>query len=510
MHPDTIERLLTVRGAGFTSATTATWVEDTQTSLAVQFVDTNLIRVVIPGTIGTNSEAAGVLVVTTGNISSTVSLKFGDTLVASLCDVQPVQFTTQTNSITFTLYGDGLFPSGTSFSANGSTVPIVGQASATVATATVSGTWPQGNMTVMLNSSSGNVLGESLFTLTINPPVTISAPALRLYAGQTVSETVTVTGGTLGPNGFQWPPLTNGPPWVTIQSTGPRTATFTATPPTTTVSPPMSPTFQVQIQVMESVPDVPVTSAVTAQVTVDAIPDMAIMVQPALVGNKLQPDQDYTLLLGTNRATPIDLMGQINLGSSTATLVSGMDPASSLRFEIKPNCVLSDNCGARFTLKAGTVAGSVPITGTVAPVAPEGAGVPPPVAFPAATFQQDPAVPQIDANRVSVSLTRGSFTICVPGFTNTREMKTAVFRFEPVTGKTLSPLVLIRPVDSDFAAWFTPQNEGAQGGFGLPQRFNVDGNIGDIGQVYVTLVNSVGPSGEVGTVIANAPLCTVH
>jgi hypothetical protein len=126
-------------------------------------------------------------------------------------------------------------------------------------------------------------------------------------------------------------------------------------------------------------------------------------------------------------------------------------------------------------------------------------------------LQQDPAPPSIDANRISVSQTSGGFTVCVPGFTNTLQMNDLTFRLVAASGANLSTSSLSRSAASDFVAWFTPQNAAAQGGFTLFQPFVVAGSAGAVAQVYVTMSNSAGASGEIGPIdLATAPQCPAH
>jgi hypothetical protein len=507
LHPDTVQRILTVTGTGFAPTTTAVWQQNLNgalgppTSLTVQFVSATKIRLIIPSTIGTVDETTGVISVTTGTVTATASLTFHSALVAIVCDIQPSEFSAQPNPITFTFYGDQLY-SGT-FMANGQTVNFAPQPGAMIATATVAGAWQPGSLSVEIINPGLNSIGATLSTLTVNPVATITgASASRLYAGQTALETVSVTGGTPGLNGFAWS-LANAPPWISIQSSGPRTASLTVNPPSSS----LSAATAAQILVTDGVPGAAVVSApVTVPLTIDAVPSLTFSGLPD--NNKLQPDQMYMVQFGTTRATPLHLTGQISLGSSTAAFISGTSAASSIPFDIAPNCALPA-CSQALTLQAGTVSGAVAITGTVTQMAPQGAGLPPSVAFPAATLQQDPAPPHIDANSISVSQNSGGFTVCIPGYTNTLQMNDVTFRFVAAPGKNLATTSLSRPDGPDFASWFTPQNAAAQGGFTLPQVFAVTGDMAAVGQIYVTMSNSAGASAEAGPInLASAPPCS--
>jgi hypothetical protein len=89
-------------------------------------------------------------------------------------------------------------------------------------------------------------------------------------------------------------------------------------------------------------------------------------------------------------------------------------------------------------------------------------------------------------------------------------MNEATFRFVEAQAKTISFSGGSRRVDGEFAAWFTPSNSAAGGGFTLIQPISVQGDVSAIGQFYVLLRNSAGPSSEVGPIdLATAPQCSV-
>ena len=510
LHPDTVQRILTVTGTGFAPTTTAVWQQNMidafgpATSLAVQFVSATKIRLVIPSTIGTVAGTNGIISVTTGSVTAAASLTFNTAFLSQVCDVQPSEFTAQPTPVTFTIYGDQLYSG--AFSVNKQTVQLGPQPGVTTATATVPGPWQPGSLSGSISGSTGNVAFASTFTLTVNPvPAVTGAAASRLYAGQTAVQTVSVTAGTPGANGFAWS-LANAPSWLAIQSSGPRTATLTVAPPATS----LSTSTTAQILVTDGSPGTAVASApATVALVVDAVPNLTFMGLPD--NNKLQPDQMYMFQFGTTRPTPLHLTGQISLGSTTAAFVSGISAVSTVPFDIPPNCALPDPCSPVFALQAGTVSGPAAVTGSVTQVAPQGAGLPPTAAFPAATLQQDPAPPHIDASSISVSQTSGGFTVCVPGYTNTLQMNDLTFRFVAASGKDLATGSLTRSDGADFASWFTAQNASAQGGFTLRQPFTLTGDIGAVGQIYVTMSNSAGASAEAGPInLASAPPCTVQ
>jgi hypothetical protein len=473
-----------------------------------------MIRVMIPGTIGTTAGTNGIVSVTTGTLTLTATLAIQALFLSTVCDVEPAEFTTQSNPVMFTVYGDQLYASTIQVSTvTPGPIPLVYQFGGTVATATVPGTWPAGTLTGQINSSSGNVASGAPFSLRINPVPTIApVPASRLYAGQSTTVNLTVSNGTPG-SGFLWAFNPSLPSWITLQTTGASTATLVVQPPATMDSAMAT----LQVTATDGVPSLAVTSSpVAAQFTVDAIPNLTFMGLSS-AGNSqtypIQPDQMYTLSFGTTRATPLGLSVQIVLASQTAGfVVPGANPGSlpqavsNVTFNIPPNCALP-NCNQTYMLQAGTVAGSFAMTGVVTPTPPTGASPPPAITFPTATLQQNAAVPHIDTNRVSVRQTAAGFDICVPGYSNTRQVDPATFRFVPAAGKSISAPPLTEPVAQAYAGWFAKNPEGD---FTLVQSFNLKGDIKAIGQVFVKLTNSVGDSQEFGPIdLTSAPACTV-
>jgi hypothetical protein len=188
--------------------------------------------------------------------------------------------------------------------------------------------------------------------------------------------------------------------------------------------------------------------------------------------------------------------------------------SASLEFEIPPDCILPDPCSPSFLFKTGTVAGTVPITGAVTPGAqkPEIEGLSPPaIAFPTRTLQQDPVPPHIDKDRVSVRLGSGGFDVCIPGFTNTRQMDNVRFRFVAAQGKTITFDPSPQPMGDAFATWFSLPSSANEGGFMLLLPLAVQGDSSAVRQLYFSFTNSAGASEEAGPYdLAGAPRCLVQ
>ena len=513
LNADSVPRVVTVNGSGFDNTTTAAWQDSNlqvpPVPIQAEFVSSTTIRVTIPGTIGTVAGTRGFIVVSTGNAIATAPLTFSDNSAAISLD--PIEFTTQPNAVTFTLNYPSFLPA---------TFGVFGKSPVTIQnnTATVPGQWPVGTLCVTISDSITRDIFVPPLTLplTVNPLPTIAGTGTaRVYAGQTSTVDLAVTGGTPGAGGFQWNVTPALPSWITFQTTGPRTARLIASLPSTS----NSDAFTGQVTATDGVQSVAVTSAsIPVPFLVDSVPDPVLNGFPS--DHKLQPDQQYTIQFGTDRATLIELTGTIVLDpASTARFVvpspAGPVTANTVSFDIPPGCVM---CNSTFTLQAGTAAGAVPITVQLNQTPPSGAATPPPVTYPPFTVQQDPAPPHIDTNRVSACQFPGGFYISTPGYSNTRDMNAISYRFVAVNGMTISAPsstqpssggTLSRNAAGDFQGWFTPPSlQTTQGGFTLTQYFELTGDIQAVGQAYVTLANTAGAGSEFGPIdIARAPRC---
>ncbi len=81
----------------------------------------------------------------------------------------------------------------------------------------------------------------------------------------------------------------------------------------------------------------------------------------------------------------------------------------------------------------------------------------------------------------------GGFDVCVTGFATNREVTSATFEFQPAPGVKLQGSLATVPVGPVFEAAYRQEGSGA---FVYVQTFQVEGNIGDIAAVTVTLANS--------------------
>ena len=108
------------------------------------------------------------------------------------------------------------------------------------------------------------------------------------------------------------------------------------------------------------------------------------------------------------------------------------------------------------------------------------------------------AVPTISS--VTATANGDTLTVTVRGFSNTRDLASATFHFTPVAGKTISTQDVTIDVGSLFATWYADPASLQYGSeFTYTQPFNLSSSASVVGQVSVTLSNSVGASQEAST-----------
>jgi hypothetical protein len=143
--------------------------------------------------------------------------------------------------------------------------------------------------------------------------------------------------------------------------------------------------------------------------------------------------------------------------------------------------------GSLFALQTGTTAGTITIRVTLR----LGSTVLDPNPFTVRIVRIPPAGPQI--TRLVILRNPAGFEIQVTGYSNTREVTGAVFRFTPAPGATLSATEVNVPVASAFQSWFSSEPSRQYGGqFLLVVPFTLQGSAGALSSLQVTLTNRAG------------------
>ena len=213
-----------------------------------------------------------------------------------------------------------------------------------------------------------------------------------------------------------------------------------------------------------------------------------VLTGPTMSPPGTQPTLSFTL---TN-PYPVPLTATFTLGFTPSVSPAVDDPAivfanGSRTFTF----VVAANSTAvpPIQLQAGTVAGTItiPLTLTAG-----GANVTPTTLQPV-TILIPAAVPTVST--ATLTRTGDQLTINLDGFSNTRELTTAIFHFNAVGGANITTPDVTVPVTASFTAWFGSASSTQYGSnFSYSQPFTLSDSAGQVQSVTITLKNGVGDS----------------
>ena len=206
------------------------------------------------------------------------------------------------------------------------------------------------------------------------------------------------------------------------------------------------------------------------------------------------PARQPAVQLGLEGVYPLPITGRLILTFSADS--GGDDPtvvfsngSRSVDFTIPAGANLATFAIPNAALQTGTVAGT--ITLSVALQA-SGSDITPSPA-PSRIIRINRMAPVI--TRLAITRTAAGFDVNVTGYSTTREVAQAIFRFNPAAGATLQTSETTMAVDAVFSRWY---NDAASRGFGsqftFTQTFNIQGQAADVASVTVILVNAAGRS----------------
>jgi sugar lactone lactonase YvrE len=209
------------------------------------------------------------------------------------------------------------------------------------------------------------------------------------------------------------------------------------------------------------------------------------------------PDQQPALTFQLTNPYPVTISGTLTLTFTPSGTGSVDDPnvqfatgGRTINFTIP---ALSTTTPA-VMLQTGTVAGVVTVT---LAVTANGVNVTPANVTPV-MITIPAVVPAITTAAVVRSGT--TLSVVVQGYSNTRELTTAIFHFTPADGSSISTPDITAPVTTVFANWFASAASAQYGSaFTYTQDFTLNNDASTIKSVTVTLVNSVGDSVQVNT-----------
>jgi hypothetical protein len=214
------------------------------------------------------------------------------------------------------------------------------------------------------------------------------------------------------------------------------------------------------------------------------------------------PAKQPGVQLGLDGTYPVPVSGQITLtftpdGGGDDPTVQFSNGRRTVDFTIPAGANLATFTVPNLAFQTGTVAGTITLQATLQAAGQDITPSPAPVR----TVRINRTPPVI--TRVTIARTATGFDVSVTGYSTTREVGQAMFRFNPAAGGTLQTTDTTVTVDAAFTKWYqdtASRQFGSQ--FLFTQSFTVQGDAASIASIAVTLTNSVGRS---DAVTANMP-----
>ncbi len=326
---------------------------------------------------------------------------------------------------------------------------------------------------------------SNALTFTISGPgltITTNSPLPQGTVGTSYSQTIAASGGTAP---YTWS-LSSGslPTGLTLNA---GTGTISGTP-----SAVGNTTFTVRVSDSASAS---VTKQFQLSISSTAAPTFTISGIPDNVEPAQQPSVEITLA----PVQPTPISGQLTLKFTSNADVASDDPSiqfstggRTVNFSIPPNssrAVFANNASS-IAFQTGTVAGTIELT-----LSAQGGS--PPTSFP-------PTSRILTLGRRAPSITRlniasrnaSSFELAITGFSTPRSLTQATFLFTAAQGANLGTTTVTVTLSTAATNWFQSQTATSVGGqFRLQMPFTVQGEIGAVQSVSVTLTNGEGTSG---------------
>jgi hypothetical protein len=231
-----------------------------------------------------------------------------------------------------------------------------------------------------------------------------------------------------------------------------------------------------------------ILSSASFTFSVVAPPVSVILSGPPTSPPATQPTINFQL----PSAYPVAISGTFTLSVAPATAGGAVDPAvqfltggDTYTFTLPANTTTTPTV----QLQTGTLTANITVTLTLM----AGTANITPASLQPVVIQVPPAAPTI----TSMALARNgdNLTVTMQGFSNTREMKSALFTFTAAAGATINTPSLTVDLEPSFLTWYGQAASDQYGSaFTYVQTFALTGDATTIGSVSATLVNTAGNS----------------
>jgi hypothetical protein len=221
----------------------------------------------------------------------------------------------------------------------------------------------------------------------------------------------------------------------------------------------------------------------SAQYTLIVAPAPILSLQITPAGSTIDPLTQHPVQLALGSAYPAGLTGKLVLSGTQdpdATFIQNGQHVLAAAFVIPSGATTSTFSDGPVILQSGTSSSAITVTAITDT----------PQQSTSQQFSVLPLTPQLTSGQYTT--TADGFVLTVHGFSTTRELQTATFRFS-TQGASSAPFTM--SVADLFHAWYETASSAGSGTFLYRQPFRLTGTgAAPITSVAVTLTNSVGTS----------------
>jgi large repetitive protein len=315
------------------------------------------------------------------------------------------------------------------------------------------------------------------FTLEVLPGITITTDRLPNGAiGTAYSASLSATGGVAP---YRWSATGSLPPGLTVDETGGISGRPTA-----------AGSYGFTVQVRDSTQPNAGTSSRSLTIVI-SLPEITGVIISGVPVNP-SPAQQPRITLSIGSPFPADVSGTVTLTFAPDAANNADDPAiqfstggRTASFTIPAGQTQAVFRAADLLLQTGTVAGTITTTTSLT-----AAGNPVTCSCSLVqTMRIARAAPVISS--VRVVRTANGFNLIITGFSSTREITRAVFRFSGATSLQTNEVTI--PISDLFNQYYRGNTQFG-GQFVLTAPFVIQGQAGDVTSVSVILSNTVGDS----------------